>query len=337
MRRLFAGTSMSPRQKRAMRDIVFVIAIAFLLFLIWLVISHFAGLPDPSGTIKLESALIIEGPGTGVMPKFNRPLAAAWGPDGRIYVSDTGNSRVCVFDTNGRFLSETTGASSETTAEALSQPAGLFVTNEREVFVADIRAGAVFVLDSSGVTTRTLAPGFAGADSGWHPTDVAMVDGLVYATDVDGVAIFRPDGASLGRLSQAGMPVTLSRPNGITPGPDGSLVISDTNAQRVASYSVDGDLLWQLGPASGKDEPFSLPRGLSYDGDGTILVADAFRFGITAISTAGELLDTYSSRGQAKAQFEYPNDIDVRAGMWLVTDKDNNRIQVLRLVNSLDR
>ncbi len=50
--------------------------------------------------------LAIPGPGKGDAPEFARPLAAAWAPNGDIYVSDTGNGRICVFTGAGRFVRE---------------------------------------------------------------------------------------------------------------------------------------------------------------------------------------------------------------------------------------
>lgn len=341
MRRFFEGLGDDPARIKQLADRSLVVAVLVLIVLVALLVANLDRLPDPVGTIELESVFVIEGPGTGLAPDFSRPLAAAWGPDGRIYVSDTGNSRICVFDSDGEFISETTGAGIDATATAgaltLSQPAGLVVTEEREVYVADIRSGAVFVLDRSGTTTRTIAPGDGSPGSGWHPTDVAIAGGLLYATDVDGVSIFQLDGTAEGRLGLPGAPAVLSRPNGITAGPDGSVVVSDTNAQRVVSFSADGEMLWELRPVEDGDEALGLPRGLAFDGEGTFLVADAFMFGIAAVTADGELADTYYMRGSGPLQFEYPNDVDVRDGMWLIADKDNDRVQVARLVNTLDR
>ena len=49
----------------------------------------------------IEPVFSIVGPGKGAAPYFKRPMGAAFGLDGRIYVSDTGNNRVCVFNRDG--------------------------------------------------------------------------------------------------------------------------------------------------------------------------------------------------------------------------------------------
>ncbi|MDZ4064727.1 MAG: hypothetical protein U1E22_08690 [Coriobacteriia bacterium] len=341
MRQTSPAQTLQPQRINWTAYIALVLAIVVLAFMVWLLLRNTTRIPEPTGLGRLEPVLIIEGPGTGPKPRFARPLAAAWGLDNRIYVSDTGNSRICVFDSRGSFLSEMTGANESAKAgkkqRVLSQPAGLVVGDAGEVYVADIRSGAVFVLDSSGVTTQTIAPGTGSAKAPWLPTDVALVSGLLYATDSDGVAVFQTDGVPLGRLGSKGTPVELSRPNGIAEGPNESLVVSDTNAQRIASYTATGTLLWELGPAPDGPDPFGLPRGIATSESGTVFVADAFMFGIASISPDGQLQDVYRSRGKSPGQFEYPNDIDVADDLLLVTDKDNNRIQVLRVVDPTPR
>ena len=56
----------------------------------------------PNAGLAPRPLLAIGGPGKGDAPDFVRPLSAAWAPNGDIYVSDTGNRRVCVFTRNGR-------------------------------------------------------------------------------------------------------------------------------------------------------------------------------------------------------------------------------------------
>ncbi len=301
---------------------------------VWAASRFTLRVPQLSGTSTLEPVLVINGPGVGPAPRLSRPLAAAWGPGDLIYVADTGNSRVCVFDQYGRFESEMAGPGSEDTTgavgPALVQPAGLAVDEGGDIFVADVQAGAVFVFDSAGTFVRTIAPPLSARSLGWHPTDVARVSGLLYVTDAEGVAVFIYDGTWVGRLGQAHDPVVLMRPNGIAVCPDGSLVVSDTNAQRVVSYTPEGEVLWTVGPGSGSDRQFGLPRGLVCDEDGMTYVADAFKFGIAAVTPNGLLADVFYVRGSAPGQFEYPNDIDIRGDYWLIADKENDRVQVLK-------
>ena len=63
--------------------------------------------------------------------------------DGRLYVADTGNSRIIVGSTDGE-LYDIIGEGT------LVTPRGVFVTDEGHIYVADRDAGAVFEFDASG-------------------------------------------------------------------------------------------------------------------------------------------------------------------------------------------
>lgn len=68
-----------------------------------------------------------EGPG-----QFRTPHALALDGEGRLYVADRGNSRVQVFDLEGRFLTEWRG---------LGRPSDVFVTGDGRVLTVDYESG----------------------------------------------------------------------------------------------------------------------------------------------------------------------------------------------------
>jgi len=70
-------------------------------------------------------------------------------PDGTVYVLDTKDSRVKVFDAGGKFL-RAFGRAGQGPGE-LNQPLGIFITPENEVFIEDAlnRRLAVFTLDGT--------------------------------------------------------------------------------------------------------------------------------------------------------------------------------------------
>ena len=78
--------------------------------------------------------------------------------------------------------------------------------------------------------------------------------------------------------------------------------------------------------------PLALPRGLAVDDRGTVWVADAFSFDIVEISKAGKIVDRFGERGVEPGQVNFPNDVDVAGDLLLITDKENNRVEVVRLV-----
>lgn len=69
--------------------------------------------------------------------------------DNKLYISDTGNSRIAVYSLDD-FSVEFFGG------EELKTPDGLFVTEDGKVYVADIEAESVFVYDSSRKLIQTI-------------------------------------------------------------------------------------------------------------------------------------------------------------------------------------
>lgn len=68
--------------------------------------------------------------------------------DGKIYVADTGNSRILVGTTGGELVA-TFGT------DVLKKPMGIFVTDEKHIYVADHDAEAVFEFDEAGKVLNT--------------------------------------------------------------------------------------------------------------------------------------------------------------------------------------
>jgi DNA-binding beta-propeller fold protein YncE len=95
--------------------------------------------------------------------------------------------------------------------------------------------------------------------------------------------------------------------------------------------------VWNVGriPASMNDSStseFDLPRGITVGEGGSVLVMDTFRFDITKLSKAGKVLGTFGTRGVSPGEFNFPNAISSLGNKIAVADKENNRVQVLRLV-----
>jgi hypothetical protein len=106
----------------------------------------------------------------------------------------------------------------------------------------------------------------------------------------------------------------------------------------VTAFSPDGKVLWQVGEISGgisdrTMREIDLPRGIAVMKDGSILVTDSFGFELLRISKSGEILGRYGERGVAPAQFNFTNDVEVLRNFIVVADKENGRVQMVRLVD----
>ncbi|MGC9393833.1 MAG: flippase activity-associated protein Agl23 [Anaerolineae bacterium] len=83
---------------------------------------------------------------------FYGPRGIAAGPDGNIYVADTGNHRVQVFNADGVFLREFGGAGNQ--PGQMSEPVGIAINETGEIFVADSWNQRVQVFSAEGLYRR---------------------------------------------------------------------------------------------------------------------------------------------------------------------------------------
>jgi outer membrane protein assembly factor BamB len=312
---------------------VLLVAVAIVAWLLW---PRAQAIPQPAPSVlrpSYEVVRIIEGPGTGDLPRFDRPLGGAFADDGGILVTDSRNGRVCVFDADGRFVREMGRAGDTGTPRAavLGMPVGLDVDASGTVYVADLRVGAVRAFDASGTFLRDIAPRDESDRADWSPTDVAVSSLGVFVSDATGVERFRRDGRPMGRLA-ATPAVSFDHPNGVAVATDGTVYVSDTNRARVVAVGADGRLRWITEGARLAGDRFGLPRGLAAAPGGGAYVADAFGFDVVRVSAEGTLTARFGRRGTDPGAFQFPNDVDVRGDLVLVTDKENNRVQVLRLL-----
>jgi len=303
----------------------------------------------------LRPILVIAGPGKGDHPLFDRPLGIAFDDGGRIYVSDTGNNRVAVFDDDGRFLFEfgrfgvakpLPGSESTWDEGELNFPLGIDVDENGTVYVADFRNDQIQVFDSNGEFLRrfpdpmtVVGKGASGQEGlGIAVTDIAVADGMVYALDTYQVVVFTDEGDFVRQFGMPGTgPAGLDHPNGIDVSPAGAVIVSDSNHNRVTAFTREGRVLWNLGePVTAIDRKvdytFGLPRGLSLLDEESVLVVDAFEHALVRVSTDGELVRRYGERGTEPAQLNFPNGVDARRGRIVVADKENNRVQLLEIV-----
>ena len=82
--------------------------------------------------------------------QFKNASGIAIGKKGEIYVVDQMNHRIQVLDSDLKYISHFSKASSNLGAGCLSQPQGIAVNNEGNVYVADLRNSSIQVFDHEG-------------------------------------------------------------------------------------------------------------------------------------------------------------------------------------------
>jgi peptidylamidoglycolate lyase len=173
---------------------------------------------------------------------FNQPTDIAIRPDGSFYVSDGYvNSRVAIFDSRGKWLSEW-GKKGAGHGE-FSNPHGLtFVTGNTDVIVADRENSRLQLFDRNGAFRREWTGARDAATTGRVFSVAAGADGSLYVGirradyDTAHTGVLKLDRewnivAAVG-FNRPGDPV-FNAVHDLAVGPDGSIYVAETRTKRV--------------------------------------------------------------------------------------------------------
>ncbi len=219
--------------------------------------------------------------GAATAAQLNAPQGLAVGPDGSLYIADSGNHRVRRVAPGGT-ISTVAGAGAASfggdggpaTAASLHTPASVVVGGDGTLYIADSGNGRIRRVDLGGVIITIVgggnddpanhSPGLAvllnkprglavGRDGRLYFINVEGVEdtgGRVYRLDVDG--LLHPIAGGGGDPSD-GSPAAnakLSMPMALAVGTDGSVFIAE--AGRVRRVSPRGTITTAVGPGTGK-------------------------------------------------------------------------------------
>ncbi len=211
---------------------------------------------DPSGKFLTTwgSFINLADPGAASDPdkdsKFFGPRGVAIGPDGNLYITDTGNKRVSIFDPTGKYIRQiSSGMSPDRTGPnypfdkpgELNEPIGIAVDGSGNVYVVDTNNKRIQKFDATGKSVA-LWPVPAGS---WEPgpylEPFLALDGAgnIYVTAPTGKSVLKysPVGQLAGQKKEQGG-VSLQTPTGITVSSDGTIYVVDTNAGKVINFGT---------------------------------------------------------------------------------------------------
>jgi len=183
-----------------------------------------------------------KGPG-----QFTFPRAVAVDGQSRIYVADSGNNRVQVFNPDGSFLRQFGSTCKLDTKEGcqgdgrgqFNEPWGIAVDGDGNVYVSDTWNHRVQKFDKDGKFVNQ-----------W--------------------GVFESTGGELGK------PFAFYGPRQVTVGKDGKVYIMDTGNKRVQAFNSDGTFLTQFGGGGVVDGRFDEPTGIAQDSAGNWYIADTW-------------------------------------------------------------
>ncbi len=270
------------------------------------------------------------GAGNGTS-EFSSPLGIATNGTGYVYVADTFNHRVQIFDAAGAYLGEF-GRQGSSDGE-FSIPFGIAINGTGHVYVTDSGNRRVQIFDAVGTYLGEFGRQGSGNGEFVSPYGIAINGtGHVYVTDNFNhrVQIFDAVGAYLGEFGSGGSGNSeFSRPNGIAINGTGYVYVTDSGNHRVQIFDAAGAYLGEFGRHGSDNSEFRNPNGIAINDAGHVYVADTVNDRVQIFDTAGMYLDKIVS-SDLTLDLDNPIAVAIRGTSLYIIDSDTSHVHVLR-------
>lgn len=243
----------------------------------------------------LRSAAFVWGQEGAAEGQLNHPRGLTVGQNGLLYVADSLNHRIQVFDADGVLQNSwgtfEVGERGTATGGNFNQPWGIATGPDGNIYVADTWNHRVQVFTPEGEFVRA-----------W---------------------------GQLGQLDAAGNPTDFWGPRDVAVDSEGLVYVADTGNKRIRVYTAEGDWLRDIGSGGSAAGQLNEPVGLAISSDGRLFVADTWNRRIQVFNTQGQYLMDWVVSAWYGDQGNRPYlALDETRGQLYLTDPDAARILV---------
>lgn len=258
---------------------------------------------------------------------IKKPHGVAVDKKGNIYITDSDNGRVLVFNRRGRPLSKI-GKKGSGTGE-LTFPLGITVAPNGDIYVCDKVQSKIVVYDSKGKLKKEIKE--------MMPLSPTIYKERLYVATYSHIVTYDLKGNLITKWGTRGRNEgQFDFPGGVAVDRKGNVYVSDSNNTRVQALDRNGEAIWIVGrpprTLSERKRKFGLPDGMAIDDKQRLYVIDAFRGTIHIFTDKGKKLAEIGEMGKEESQLYYPSDIAYAGGnRFVIADKYNNRVQVVKL------
>ena len=264
------------------------------------------------------------------------------GPDGNVYISDTGTSSIQVFRPNGEYLRSIGGYGQRD--GKFEKLLGVELDGAGNVYGADCYMGKIQKFDPTG---RLLMRKNMAEDGKAIARDLGLIqtvtsfgivkllvanDGTIYAIDNynDCVEMYTQNGRYIKTFGGKGITDgKLQSPTFADIGMKGEVFVADCLNGRVQVFDKDGRFLWKFGSYGNVVGSFGRPKGIYVDSDGRIYVADSMSNVVQAFDKNGRFLYLLADERGKQMDLGTPNGIvmDRKKRIYMV-EKLVSRVQI---------
>jgi len=269
--------------------------------------------------------------------QFNDPTGIAVTGDD-VFVSDSRNGRIQVFDRDGHFKRQF-GTPGKNPGQ-LGRPMNLTI-HENELYVTEYFNGRIQVFGLDGTSKRTLGKSGSGAGEFSAPGGVAVAaSGDLFIADFYNQRIqhLEADGSFVrqrGTTGKIGIGASqFNYPTDVALAIDGSLYVADGYNDRIQAFGSNGAFLrkWGgpfatniFGPFNGW---FATVTSVTVDRKGHVFVADFYNHRIQKFAADGTFLTRFGAKGSDPGQFDHAIAVAVADdGTVFAVDFGNNRVE----------
>ena len=274
----------------------------------------------PATEVSVETLFVIDG--------FLAPLGVYYDQlHNEIYVADTGNNQVAVFDAEGlpRFQIRA--------EQGLEAPLDVAVDGEGQIYVSQMERDSVQIFDLRGGYLADLpSPDPAGLKPGRLYLDA---EGRLYAVDRGraSVLVYDAEGDFQFRFGGKGEGEGKFRLiSGIAVDRAGRIYVTDSRQIPIQVFDKTGRFLLSLGRRGPREDEFAFPGGICIDQKDRLWVVDTFRHQVKVFDSDGSFLFQFGAFGTEKGKLFFPVDVALDgSGKIYVLEKGANRLQVFEI------
>lgn len=308
------------------------IAGALLIFVVLLGISIW----NPSAT-ESSPVLIDTWGKQGSGPKqFQGPIGIT-GKEGLIIISDTGNSRLQIFNEKGTLIRIIRH-------EKMIRPMQIALHDDK-LYVPEYQNDLILIFNLSGELLKTIGVSGKGPGEFDAPAGVAVdSEGRIYVADFYNhrIQVFNKNGVFLKQIGKTGeksfLPGRFNYPTDVEISSDQKIIIADAYNDRIQVFSTDGELINRWGGplglniSGGFNGWFRTATGVDLGPKGDIFVADFYNHRIQKFTSEGKFLDSIKSSKQDS--FDRPTaSFSSPSGKIFIVDFGHNQIKVFQKQN----
>ena len=257
---------------------------------------------------------------------LNQPWGVAVNECDEIAVTESANSRVQVFSSDGTYL-RSFGRKGNKQGE-FNYPRGITIHETNNIIVVDRGNDRVQLFSEQGEYLSQ----FGGEGNLDHqlsnPFGVSVdTKGNIIVADSGNksIKIFSPDGHYLNKFGGDGFftfPVHCVQY-------DKYLIVSDYKEHCIKVFDIDGNFLYKFGNKGKGNGEFSEPCCLSVNKAGHLMVCDVSNHRVQVFELSGKFITKFGSKGESKGEFNTPISTAVLSdGRVVVLDYYNHRVQI---------